>query len=222
MYDSIIFDLDGTLWDAADACSKGWNKALIDCDLGHIAVSANDIRGVSGLPFQECVSTMFSGVDGLDYQKLSEAIDREEMHHVSLFGGELYDGVVEGIVKLSEGFPLFLISNCQSWYLESFWENHKMKHHFRDHDCHGNSGVSKSEMIKKMCREKSLGRTIYVGDTRGDQISSREAGVEFAFAEYGFGKTSEPELSFSNFTELTTKFLKWSQDANNQKLIQEK
>jgi phosphoglycolate phosphatase len=26
--DSIIFDLDGTLWDAAEACAKAWNEAL--------------------------------------------------------------------------------------------------------------------------------------------------------------------------------------------------
>jgi beta-phosphoglucomutase-like phosphatase (HAD superfamily) len=29
--DSIIFDLDGTLWDATIACSMAWNKSFEQC-----------------------------------------------------------------------------------------------------------------------------------------------------------------------------------------------
>jgi phosphoglycolate phosphatase len=46
-YDSIIFDLDGTLWDASEACANAWNIAL----LTGLSVKPDDIRGVSGLLF---------------------------------------------------------------------------------------------------------------------------------------------------------------------------
>jgi len=202
MYDSIIFDLDGTLWDASEACAKGWNKALRDLKIDGYAVTPDDIRSVSGLPFHECVSTLFSGSEDLDFHQLARIIDSEEKQHVTNLGGNLYKGVTDGITQLSNETPLFLISNCQSWYLESFWNNYKLRPYFLDYDCHGSSGVSKANMIKKMCLKNSLNNPIYIGDTKGDQNSSKEAGIAFGLVEYGFGKADKPEHSFSNFAEL--------------------
>lgn len=206
MYDSIIFDLDGTLWDASDACAKGWNKALRAGQLTDVFVSPDDIRRVSGLPFEECVSTLIDDLSKQDLLALGREIDQEEKREVTLAGGEMYKGVKKGIPELSKQYPLFLVSNCQAWYLDAFWDIHGLKPHFKSHDCHGSSEVLKSEMISRVCRENRLTRPIYIGDTKGDQMASHEAGVAFGFATYGFGSTEEADHLFSSFEGLVSWF----------------
>jgi hypothetical protein len=49
--------------------------------------------------------------------------------------------------------------------------------------------------------------TVYVGDTRGDEKATAEAGMEFAFVRYGFGEASAPSLAFDSFGELVAHFL---------------
>ena len=55
--DALIFDLDGTLWDAAAASTYGWNLALEELGLPQ-RVTVDGIRSVSGRPFPQCVETL--------------------------------------------------------------------------------------------------------------------------------------------------------------------
>ena len=216
MYDSIIFDLDGTLWDVSEACSKGWNVALKGFQKSDDHVSADDIRSVSGLPFDECVSSLLGKRKDLDFRELGRLIDREERKAITLLGGDLYEEVREGIPELSEKYSLFLVSNCQDWYLESFWDIHGLKTYFKAFDCHGSSGVEKSKMISRVCEDNELTRPIYIGDTIGDQDSSRKAGVAYGHVAYGFGEVSGADHVFSSFGELVTWFIGNSKSPNKQ------
>ena len=46
-YDAIIFDLDGTLWNAAGATVKSWNDAINDLGILSTSCTKNDIENVS-------------------------------------------------------------------------------------------------------------------------------------------------------------------------------
>lgn len=52
----------------------------------------------------------------------------------------------------------------------------------------------------------SIGSTIYIGDTMGDQIAAKEAGISFGFVSYGFGMCDEFQLQFKSFSELIKHF----------------
>jgi phosphoglycolate phosphatase len=205
--DSIIFDLDGTLWDASETSATGWNVVLVKNNLSEFEVTADDIRKVSGLPFDECLANIFGYVEQVDCISLEPIIDEEEKRSLELNGGTLFEGVVEGIRALSKDFPLFLVSNCQSWYLRSFWNQFKVEQYFQGQDCYGDSGESKAEMIKGISNKHFLKHPIYIGDTEGDQKASHEAGVVFGYASYGFGEASNPQVSFSSFDKLVSWFL---------------
>ena len=56
-------------------------------------------------------------------------------------------------------------------------------------------------------REHHLQSPVYVGDTMGDFLSCRKAGVPFVFASYGFGDVPEPDYRIEKPADLITLFL---------------
>lgn len=204
-YDALIFDLDGTLWDAAAASTYGWNLALEE--LGASArVTVDDIRSVSGKPFDQCVATLLPELRPANEATI-EFIDDHERLGIEKIGGTLYAGVAEGLEALAARHRLFLVSNCPDWYLEAFFRISALAGFFVDSDCHGASGLDKSSMLRVLSRKHHLDRALYVGDTQGDRDAAEVAGMEFAFVSYGFGKTADPALSFSSFSGLVKGFL---------------
>ncbi len=202
-YDSIIFDLDGTLWDASHVTASGWNNALIARGLGHCSVNSQDVKNVSGLPFSECVESLLGNIQNIDLAEIKELIDIEEAKIFEELGGQLYPGVETGITILAQKYPLFLVSNCQSWYLKKFWDQFDLEKYFTGHDCNGNANEPKSEMIKGIIKNYHLENPIYIGDTKGDKEACSAAGVHFGYASYGFGDLEKEEISLGSFDELT-------------------
>jgi phosphoglycolate phosphatase len=115
--------------------------------------------------------------------------------------------VDSGVRRLAAVYPLYLVSNCQDWYLELFFEISGLRGSFAGWDCNGLSGLDKADMLRRLTEAHGLADATYVGDTRGDQDSAREAGMSFAFARYGFGSVTEPVLPFDSFDGLVGHYL---------------
>ena len=215
-FDSIIFDLDGTLWDTSETCAKAWNNALLELGITDRQVTAEGIRSVTGMPFDVCVKTLFSDLDTALVGELEDRIDTLERLHLTAAGGLIFDGVLEGIKRLAEHYELSIISNCQSWYLQLFLERSGLRAYFAESTCHGDSRIAKSEMIADLCRTRALSNPIYIGDTMGDQIASLKAGVSFGHARYGFGNSDASTAAFNTFSELLEYFLHRNSDQRGQ------
>jgi phosphoglycolate phosphatase len=203
--DALIFDLDGTLWDAAAASTYGWNLALEELGLSR-RVTVDGIRSVSGRPFPQCVEILLPELSPVPASIL-ELLEARERTGIELMAGVLYEGVADGLSRLAEWYPLFLVSNCPDWYLEEFFRHTGLGKHFAGWDCHGLSGIAKSGMLLKLAATHRLARAVYVGDTRGDQESAEQAGMDFAFVRYGFGRVEGTPLSFADFDGLVAHYL---------------
>ena len=203
-YDSLIFDLDGTLWDACPTSAKAWNEKLKELDLeGNL--TGDDIRSVSGMPQQVCIETLLpkqlqQSPDLIAHLTLAEKAAIEEK------GGELYKGVKKGIEELSKNYQLFIVSNCLDWYLDLFFQISGLKKYFSDWDCVGMSGLPKYEMIENLISIHQLKKSVYIGDTEGDEQAAQGAKIDFIHAKYGFGKTKENHKHFDSFEELVEFF----------------
>ncbi len=204
-YDAIIFDLDGTLWDAAAASTRGWNLALAEMDLPS-RVTVDGIRSVSGNPFPRCVEILLPELCPAS-EELLEALDSHERACVEAMAGVLYEGVADGLRRLAAAYRLFVVSNCPGWYLAEFFQVSGLGEYFSGYDCNGSSGNGKPKMLADMRARYDLARAAYVGDTEGDRDAAAGAGMDFIFARYGFGAADVPGLSFDSFGELVDHFL---------------
>ena len=113
-FDSLVFDLDGTLWDTCGACAIAWNNVLRRNGIEFRAIVADDVRRVTGKPHEQCIREVFAGFSELDLRRLIEETAAEDNRVIREIGGVLYDGVEAGLQGLAGRYPLFIVSNCQS------------------------------------------------------------------------------------------------------------
>lgn len=206
-YDSIIFDLDGTLWDACPTTAQAWNNKLIELGLKG-DLSGDDVRSVAGQTQDVCIERLVSGQVNLT-PELAEALTNAEMEEMKNSGGRLFDGVKEGIELLSQNYSLLIVSNCLEWYLNVFFEKSGLKKFFVDWDCWGSSGIAKSEMIKRIIEKNNLNNSVYIGDTLSDEEAASGAGIDFVHAKYGFGTPKNAQVVARSFGEIVKLFSLW-------------
>lgn len=199
-FESVIFDLDGTLWDASEATAVGWSRVAKEFGLGAV-VTADQVRAVSGLPFEQCVTARF-GEAAAAIPGLRERLEDEEEAAVRDGSWRVYEGAREMLERLSKERPLYLVSNCQEWYLDIFMKGAGLASYFRRGLSHGGTGLSKTEMIRSLLADSKLKPALYVGDTHWDQAAAYRAGASFAFVDWGFGTVSVSCPKFSSFEAL--------------------
>jgi phosphoglycolate phosphatase len=61
-FDSLIFDLDGTLWDTTDACVIAWNQVIHRHRIPFREISPADISAVTGMVHEQCIRSVFHGL----------------------------------------------------------------------------------------------------------------------------------------------------------------
>ena len=192
-YDSIIFDMDGTLWDAVDSYAAIWNKTLLDCGVQRRPVARDELIALMGKPLKEIASILVPGLDGPALDVFFARLEANDLEMMPRLGGRLYPGGAATLRELSEsGMPLFMVSNCGPEGLPMFMDYTGLRPYFRDWLSYGSTGRDKDVNIRALVERYNLVRPLYVGDTVGDLRSTRRAGVAFAWASYGFGLDFNP------------------------------
>ena len=201
-FDGIIFDLDGTLWDARKSICGTWNKVLREHfpHLGQLTVEHFNQQMGKLLP--DIGRSLFPQEPEDSIDRLLELCCSEENEYIRHHGGELFEGLEEMLERLSRDAKLYIVSNCQSGYIEAFFEAHGLENYFADIQDSGAPGSCKANNIKEVVRRNGICRPVYVGDTHLDGESSREAGVPFIWANYGFGNTVEYDDIAMSVSEL--------------------
>ena len=202
--DSVVFDLDGTLWDTSATCAGGWNRVLHRHGIPFRPITEHDVRRVTGKPHDQCIREVFAGLPEAHILTLIAETQLEDNKLVAEVGGEMYPGVEAGLRRLAARHPLFIVSNCQAGYIEAFHRWSGLGACFRDFECWGRTGLTKGENLRTLIERNGLYRPLLVGDTPGDQAAARECGVPFLYVDYGFGVCDNVDRRFSSFAALTT------------------
>ena len=193
MFDGIIFDVDGTLWNSTPIVEKAWNRALKDKGYGHISVTASQLAGLFGLPMPNIINAIMPGVPKEEQDAFAPECYKYEHAYLEKESGILYPGILETIRDLAKRHDIFIVSNCQAGYIELMLKKTGFGKYIRDHLCFGDNDKLKAKNIRIICERNGLKNPVYVGDTQMDADACIEAGVPIVFASYGFGTVKDPD-----------------------------
>lgn len=199
---SFIFDLDGTLWDSRAEVAKSWQEIAIK-EFGKTHVTVELVASLMGKPMKD-IALAIAPEELSEEKKLAfgERAFLYENEYLSLHPGKPFEGVVETLKELRKrGHRLFIVSNCQNGYIETF-TNVIKPFEFDGTLCYGETGTEKSLTMRELMKRHGVNKAIYVGDTLGDEVETKKAGLPFVYAAYGFGKSENPDYIIHRFSDL--------------------
>lgn len=202
MEKAVIFDLDGTLWDATGQVYKIWNRVFERHPELNIRLTQEDMGPYMGKTMEEIGAMLFPDLDKSSRAEIMEKCGKEEVSYLREHGAALYDGVRETVALLKQEYELYIVSNCQNGYVNAFLTAHRFEDDFKDIEMSGRTGKGKGENIRILMERNHITHAVYVGDTQGDEIASRDAGIPFLHAAYGFGAVDHPDGTLQSIRDL--------------------
>ena len=202
-YESLIFDIDGTLWDSRALVAEGYNIQLKQENLAHLCVTAEDLKPLFGKVMTEIADVILASIDPNERYPLMERCMETENRY--LFENECnigYPGILETVRELAKKYRLFIVSNSQCGYPELCMEKLGLTPYIEGHLCFGDTGTSKGKTIRTLMEKYHLTNCAYVGDTQGDYEATVEADVPFIWAAYGFGTPDGYAMKIDRFEDL--------------------
>ena len=205
MKKSVIFDLDGTLWDTTEQIKKVWKHIAKNYKL---MLDDKNIKEIMGLTKNEIIHHWFNNNFKLGYQFITDCQEQENIY-LSQYGGNIYTNTIDTLKELYENnYKLYIVSNCQIGYIESFLTYYNLKKYIKDYECSGKTGKDKEENIRKIIKRNNITDAVYVGDTESDYIATKNNGLPFIWVEYGFGQCYKADESIKDIKNLKDKLEK--------------
>lgn len=204
-YDSIILDIDGTIWDTTEIVAEAWNKAIQFSGFNVKACTADILKKEFGKPMDVIASDLWPELKGDDQAKLLDLCCKYEHEYLEKNDRDItFPGVYETIKSLSSEIDFYIVSNCQCGYIELMMKKTGLSPFIKDFESFGATGMQKAQNISLICRRNNLKNPVYVGDTQGDCNACKEAGVDFIFAEYGFGQADSFNAKIEKIAEISS------------------
>ena len=201
--ESLIFDIDGTLWDSRALVAEGYNIQLEREGLQHLFVNADILKPLFGKTMTEIADVLLASIDPAERYDLMErcmATENEFLFRNPCRIG--YPGVSETIAKLAKTYRLFIVSNSQKGYPELCIDKLGLTPYIEGHMCFGDTGTGKGQTILTLMKKHGISSAVYIGDTQGDSDACREAGLPFIFCTYGLGQTENYDAKIDSIREL--------------------
>ena len=202
-YESLIFDIDGTLWDSRALVAEGYNIQLRAEGYDHLCVDAQVLRPLFGKTMTAIADVILREVPLPErYALMERCMDTENRYLAENECRIGYAGVKETLEALKNAYRLFIVSNAQCGYPELCMEKLGIAHLFEGHLCFGDTGTEKGQTILTLMRRHNITDAYYIGDTQGDYEATVEAGIPFIWAAFGFGDPQGYAARLEDFRQL--------------------
>lgn len=202
--ESVIFDIDGTLWDSRAAVAQGYNRCLRAEGRAALCVTADALTPLFGLPMPAIADRLFAAVPPPERYALMERCMAEENRFLAEQPCRFaYPGVVQTLARLCARHRLFIVTNAQCGYAELCMEKLGIRRFISGWLSFGDTHAPKGETIRRLAARCRVTQAVYVGDTAADAAAAHEADCGFIWAAYGFGTASDFDAKITRFSELT-------------------
>lgn len=205
--ESLIFDIDGTLWDSRALVAEGYNLQLAQEGHPELFVTAADLKPLFGKTMTEIADAVLGPIPLPErYEMMARCMATEQVHLRQDPCRIGYPGVPETLEELARRHRLFIVSNSEQGYPELTMEKLGITHLFQGHLCFGDTGTDKGTTIRRLLETYGITSAVYIGDTQGDMEATHKAGLPFVWASYGFGTPETFEAKVDSFPELLELF----------------
>lgn len=195
MFDTVLFDLDGTLTDPFEGISNSIIYALKK--FGIAAPDKPLLKKFIGPPLTES----FSEYCGLNHSDALYAVDyyREYFSVAGIFENKPYEGVCELLSGLKErGYTAIVATSKPEQFAKAIVQHFGLEQYFKE-ICGATmdqSRTQKADVIAyalKKCeiKEKDKKRAVMVGDRKHDIIGAKTNGLSSIGVLYGYGSKEE-------------------------------
>lgn len=202
MKKGLIFDMDGTLWDSSKNVAASWTEKIRELGYDLPEITQKDIMSVMGLTMDKIADILFSSLSKNKRMNLLNLCCEHENEFLRKYGGVLYPDLENTLIHLKEEYNLYIVSNCQSGYIEAFLDYYGFGKYFDDIECYGNNLNEKGDNIALVVKRNNLDKAWYIGDIQGDYDATMKAGLNFIHAAYGFGKIKQSVPELQKFSDL--------------------
>ncbi|MBR2826608.1 MAG: HAD family hydrolase [Erysipelotrichaceae bacterium] len=200
MNNGIIFDIDGTLWDATDGVTRAWNMVLNAH--GFESVTREFVTSLMGLTRVQITASILPQLPLEEGLKIMSEASANARKFIGKGYFELFENEEAILNVLKEKYDLFILTNAGMQYVDMLYDMTGFRYLFKDQISHGETGLDKTGNMKVLIERHHLDKSFYIGDTEGDNQYSRKAGIPFVFVEFGHGKAIDPQYSIGSYDEL--------------------
>ena len=193
-FQSLIFDLDGTLSDPSLGIFRCMNFALVS--FGQHPRTELEIKSQIGPPLEETIGKFMDSDDETLIRQVV-AKYRERYGEFGFKENTLYPGIPEMLGALHEqGIPMGVCTSKLRKYAIRILEHFELIHYF-NFVSGPEFGMSKAQQLDLLLNEGSISKSsLMIGDRAIDLISAHKNGLPSAGVTWGFG--SEEELLGEN------------------------
>lgn len=204
-WDTVLFDLDGTLTESGQGVANGVLHALAAFDLP--APSADELRKYLGPPLWVSFDE-YAGLKGADIERAVH-IYREYYHETGRFENAVFPGIPEMLTALDEaGFRLAVATSKVDHSAISILEHFELDQYFSVISGSDELGVSrgtKALVIAHALSELNVtspSGVVMIGDREHDIHGAKEHDLESIGVLWGYG--DEAELTVAGANHITS------------------
>ena len=204
-FESLIFDIDGTLWDSRAIVAEGYNRQLRAEGLAHLQVTVEDLTPLFGKVKEELAEALFALLpEEARNALIDRCMDSEREFLADMECAMGYPNVRETLEALAKRHRLFIVSNCDRGYPELCMEKLGIGHLIRWVSIRRRMVSPKGETILRLMDTHRISSACYIGDTQGDANAARTAAIPFVYCTYGFGQVDAYWKKIDAFKDLLT------------------
>ena len=201
MYDTVLFDLDGTLTDPGEGITNS-----VDFALSKYGIETKDKRELYkfiGPPLKDSFMKYY----GFDEEKAEEAIAfyREYFRDRGIFENRVYDDVEDMLTKLyADGKTIVLATSKPEEFALRILEHFGLRKYFSvvAGASLDSSRSKKGDVIAyalSMCGNIDKNTAVMIGDREHDIIGAKENGLKSIGVLYGYGDENELKTAGANY-----------------------
>ena len=192
-FQSVTFDLDGTLLDTVPDLAEASNRML--AELGLPLRSDDEIRRFVGQGIVVLVRRCLDRGTPPDEALLARAVEVFKRHYAAVNGKEtrIFAGVLAGLEAWrSTGVPLAVVTNKPAAFTEPLLERMGLKHYFSAIVSGDSTPFRKPhpEPLRHACTQmgRAVNTNLHIGDSRHDIEVARAAGCTVYCVPYGYNE----------------------------------